>query len=114
MKINTEKVKKALKYCAEGGKCANCEYDKGAGFSKEGCMACHMRDALSVIKELTKRNEILEAKNRVNDRVGEEYMKTCEENKKLTEENERLRAELAERPQKLIITKLPKKDSKNV
>ena len=32
---------------------------------------------------------------------------TCEE---LTEENERLRAELAERPPKLIITKLPKKD----
>ena len=36
---------------------------------------------------------------------------TCEE---LTEENERLREELAKRPPKLVITKLPKKESENV
>jgi hypothetical protein len=34
--------------------------------------------------------------------------------KELTEENERLRAELEQRPPKLIIAKLPKKESKNV
>ena len=58
----------------------------------------------------------------------EEKAKLTEENKKLTinmnaygltakrlgEENERLRAELEQRPPKLIITKLPKKENENV
>jgi hypothetical protein len=34
--------------------------------------------------------------------------------KELTEENERLRAELEQRPPKLIITKLLKKENENV
>ena len=47
------------------------------------------------------------------ERIAEEYY-TAEAYEELCEENERLRAELVQRPPKLIITKLPKKENKNV
>ena len=85
MELNAEQVKKWLEICAQ---------DTPYPDQSQALI-----DALSLItlqehriKELTNRNEILEAKNRVNDRVGEDYIKVCEENEKLTEENERLRA----------------------
>ena len=44
-----------------------------------------------------------------------EYITSQEQRiKELTEENERLSAELEQRPSKLIITKLPKKENENV
>ena len=57
---------------------------KGCSYAEcENCLDDALRDALSLIKELT-------------------------------EENDRLRAELEQRPPKLVITKLPKKERKNV
>ena len=95
---------------------------------------CKLHDAEEKVKELTQANEqlsesydhlektkdeLLAERSRLTEhnaqilQFGEEWealaRKFEAENKKLTEENERLRAELAERPPKLVITKLPKK-----
>lgn len=64
MELNAEQIIKALEWCALGFAYMNCKYDKGKQFSKEGCMALHMRDALSLIKELTEENERLRAEVR--------------------------------------------------
>jgi chromosome segregation ATPase len=66
----------------------------------------------------------LEENNRLTEEVtswkaiAEGYQKQfedcAEDRARLTEENERLRAELEQRPPKLIITKLPKKENENV
>lgn len=112
MELKREQIVKALECCTLGD-CYPCYYGCiGAGCRDEMC-----GDALALIKKLTERNEILEAKCKVNDRVGAEYIKVCEEcanlNDKcasLTEENERLRGELERR--RLIITTLPPKGGK--
>lgn len=96
--INAEQIIKALEHCANSGQCLGCRYDKGTGFTKEGCMACHMRDALALIisqeqriKELSgEKNKVFEigAANLIS--LEEAYLKLEAENLKLTEENERL------------------------
>ena len=109
--LNKEQIIKALDYCSSGGNCMNCPEDKNnPRLSKTGCMAVQMRNALSLINELT---EEVEGLKQCVEHEHASFMETFGEWNdkcaKLAEENERLRAELAERPQKLIITKLPKK-----
>ena len=79
MELNREQIIKALGICSTTGDCPNCYYNDDTSL----CINRILKDALSLIKELT-------------------------------EENERLRDELAKRPPKLVITKLPEKESKNV
>ena len=67
MELNREQIKRALECCLKD-ECDKCGYTFG------DCQRNLMREALSLINELT-------------------------------EENEKLRAELASRPPKLIITK---------
>lgn len=60
MELNREQIIKALEYCSSGGQCYKCsENDKNPFLSKEGCMAVQMRNALALIRELTKENERL-------------------------------------------------------
>lgn len=89
-----DEIIKALECCKTVDEldCKTCGYkgkigDDGAYI---GCVNCLIADALTLINELTERNEILEAKNKVNDRVGEDFIRVSKENKKLTEENEKL------------------------
>ena len=64
--LNAEQVVKALKYCTDGGRCLDCRYDKGNSFTKEGCMASHMRDALALINSQEQRiKELGEEKERL-------------------------------------------------
>lgn len=119
MELNTEQVKKGLKCCTFKPKCKECPYngkdcfalDKDAHaiiesqeqkiFELENRLkecengyegTLHLERAK--IKELTDRIEILEMLCKVNDRVGEDYIRECNKNKELTEQNEKLKAEL--------------------
>ena len=91
--LNAEQIKKALE-CCQKDDCDNCPNTFG------NCYSNLAGYALSLIKKLTKEVEDLKA-------IAEQYQKQFED---CYEENERLRAELAERPPKLIITKLPKEE----
>lgn len=88
--LNAEQIVKALKYCTDGGRCLDCRYDKGNSFTKEGCMASHMRDALALINSQEQDKEKL---GLLIDEIEKEKRKLFEENKRLAEENERLRAD---------------------
>ena len=82
-------IKKALECCTSGRPCRECAY-KGKSTDTFGCRKKCLIDALALITSQEQRI------------------------KELTEENARLRAELEQRPPKLIITKLPKKENENV
>ena len=57
--LKPEDVMRALEYCTSGGSCLRCVYDKGKHFSKEGAMACYMRDALALLREKDAEIEML-------------------------------------------------------
>lgn len=88
--LNAEQIIKALEWCALGFACMNCKYDKGKQFSKEGCMALHMRDALSLIKQLTEENVELTrtctALTRKVQVLDEQYNSLLDRNMELAEE----------------------------
>lgn len=91
MKLNGEQIIKALECCNRGTTedCAKCpRFDGDRTLSTEDCMEKLMRDALSLIKELTAKVAKWEEEC---DLRGDMWCKLNEENKKLTEENERLK-----------------------
>ena len=61
--MEREHIIKALEYCSSGGSCNKCPYDDNPRLSFEGCLSSKMKDALSLIKELTEENERLRAEN---------------------------------------------------
>ena len=66
MELNIEPIIKALECCNSGTTedCAKCpRFDSDRTLSTEDCMEKLMRDALSLIKELTKENERLKKTN---------------------------------------------------
>lgn len=108
--LNAEQIVTALECCVDGD-CYPCPYAEiGAGCRDEMSEA-----ALALIKELTEENESLkqslEHEHASFMEIFGQYGEKCD---KLIEENERLRAELEQRPPKLIITKLLKKENENV
>jgi di/tripeptidase len=138
--LNAEQIKKALKCCHTplASDCNDCGYRGQSVENGEyiGCSNRLMADALALLNELTEENkawqmqllsqeekagkayydlacevEDLRAENENLHASCTELTQSCT---KLTEENERLRAELVQRPPKLIITKLPKKENENV
>lgn len=73
---------------------------------------CKLHDAEEKIKKLTEESKKWEQAYDCMDSACRELSDKCD---RLTEDNERLRAELEQRPPKLIITKLPKKkENENV
>lgn len=72
MELNSEQIIKALECCRNNSfsKCTECPCGEVYQFcSQELCS-----EALALIKELLNRIEILESLNRVNDKVGEDYV----------------------------------------
>ena len=123
---------KALECCVTDS-CFSCPYDDVGVYSQ--CVPALLKDALSLInsqerriKELTEENKAWQKQLiSTEEQAGKAYYDlacevenlraenerlhaSCTELTRVQEENERLREELAERPPKLIITKLPKKD----
>lgn len=81
MEFTKDDIIKALRCCAEVDKfCGDCPLCENCG---QGYLENY---AIDIIKDLSEEVEILEAKNKVNDRVGAEYIKALEENKRLKEE----------------------------
>ena len=123
MELNAEKVKKGLVYCsADTADCHDCPYGE---FSEGKCFDNVKKDALALInsyeqriKELTEDNEYLKTQITATEARYESRKESDLEEvlglrlkvEELTEENERLTEELAKRPPKLVITKLPKQD----
>ena len=110
MELNAEQIKKALEGCPNRSCGVDCPY-----YDAEICTLEVMRDALALItsqeqriKELADRNEILEAKNKVNDRVGKDYIKVCKEIERL----EKL-CKLRERDHNDALDLLYKEEEKN-
>jgi hypothetical protein len=99
MELNVEQIKKALECCKipKLTKCYGCPREEEDSL----CMYRLNEDTLALINELTAKN----------DAVSEECCQLLTKVRKLTEENERLKAELASRPPKLIITKVNKEDT---
>ena len=89
MELNAEMIKKALECCTNNGECKECPINPHKG-NYGYCTSLAINHALALINSQEQRI------------------------KELTEENERLSAELEQRPSKLIITKLPKKENENV
>ena len=107
--------KKALECC--GGiinDCRQCPIDEKKKDDCE-CGTFLAQNALSLIKELTEENEAWQKRLiSQEEKADKAYYDLACEVENLRAENERLRAELVQRPPKLIITKLPKKESKIV
>lgn len=62
--MERNEIIKALEWCTSGGNCLECAEDKNTpNLSQTGCMALQMRNALSLIKELTEENERLREHN---------------------------------------------------
>lgn len=103
MELNKNEIIKALEWCSELRLCVDCPMRAEGYFSHSGnaCRKALMEKALALINELTAKN----------DAVSEECCQLLTKVRKLTEENERLRAELAHRPPKLVITKVNKEDT---
>lgn len=108
MELNRETVIKGLGWCSELRLCVDCPMRAEGYFSHSGnaCRQELMRNALSLIKELTEENDRLstalaEYEHKTNIRVSEEYVpyddyeQLREEYKKLTEECERLQQTIA-------------------
>ena len=141
--MEREQIIKALECCKTplASDCENCSYT-GKRLEDgvyEGCVNCLVGDALALIKEqeqrikgqcktakklrkqLKKANRgvrIFANRTKQLTEANENLHTTCTELERkcasLNEENERLRDELAKRPPKLVITKLPKKEGQNV
>ena len=79
MELNANEIIKALKYCTDGGRCLDCQYDKGNSFTKEGCMASHMRYALALIT--SQEQKIFDLENRLkeceNGYEGTLHLESC-------------------------------------
>ena len=113
MELNRDDIIKALECCSsEETEKFNCEV---CPYRDKCCNVGLLRDALSLIKELTEENESWQ-KSLITQKENADkaYYELACEVENLRAENERLRAELEQRPPKLVITKLPKKESKNV
>jgi hypothetical protein len=94
MELNREQIIKALKNCAEGGadEEKDCPfYDPGEFGDIEKCTGELIKSTYKLVVDLN---------TELNDTLDLLY--------KSEEENERLKAELAERPPRLVITKLQK------
>ena len=120
--MEREQIIKALECCKTplASDCENCVYT-GKRLEDgvyEGCVNCLVGDALSLIKELIEEKYDIECSYKLLKKDNDRLHETCTEFERkcasLTEENERLRDELAKRPPKLVITKLPEKGCKNV
>lgn len=120
--LNAERIKSDLKHCSFGKDKPTCEGCNYKPWIKPRCFGLLCSNALALvtsqeqrIKELAEENAEVKANWQ---KLKESQESACEECraefKRLTEENERLRAELEQRPPKLIITKLPEKENENV
>ena len=59
MKLNREKIIKALEYCFNDKPCSQCEWHEAGN----GCLSKLEQSAISLIKELTEENERLRERN---------------------------------------------------
>lgn len=100
MEFNKDEIIKALERCKTSSPedCIECPYRNKGNSLYTGCVNTLVKDTLALINELTAKN----------DAIAEECCNLLAKVRKLTEENERLRAELADRPPKLVITKVNK------
>lgn len=97
MELNRDQIIKALECCtSETASCTGCPRFPP---SLMGCSRQNMRDALSLIKELTVELEAMEGTANSYKRLSVDLAKQVGS----------LKDELAKRPKPLIITKLPKK-----
>lgn len=128
--MEREQIIKGLECCKVGDDCWACPYDNVGVYSQ--CVPKLLEDALALIKELAEESKKWEEAYECADSACRELSSQCErlteENERLTSnlveqsaenimligENKRLRAELEQRPPKLIITKLLKKGNENV
>ena len=107
MELNRDEIIKALECCSSSEVGFACE--RGCPYFGEDYDTCPctedpnfiIKNALALIKELPAKN----------DAVSEVCCQLLTKVRKLSEENERLRAELAHRPPKLVITKVNKEDT---
>lgn len=109
--LNAERIKSDLEHCSFGKDKPICEGCNYKPWIKPRCFGLLCSNALDLI---TSQEQDKEKLGLLIDEIEKEKRELFEENKRLTDENEKLRAELEQRPPKLIITKLPEKENENV
>ena len=99
MELNREQIIKALECCSTTGDCPKCLYNDDTSL----CINRILKDALSLIKELTEENESLKQsldhEHASFMEIFGQYGEKCD---KLAEENERLHASCKELTQKCV------------
>ena len=94
MELNIEQIIKALECCMTTSQsdCSDCGYRGTTRSTFLTCTNCLISDALSLIKELTVENKLLNVEL---GNASSEILRLIDREKELTEENERLRAEVS-------------------